>query len=416
MATIDEQVEVLMSGAAYGDPETRENMRKDLRERLLECEREGRPLRVYCGYDPRTSDLHLGHTITMRKLRQFQDLGHDVTFLVGTFTSLIGDPSDKESARDQLTMRKVEDNMRTYAEQAFKILDEDRTRVRRNDEWLAPLDFADIIRLASHFTVQQFLVRENFAKRIDDGKAIYLHEFFYALMQAYDAVAQEADVQVGGQDQLFNILVAGRKLQAGLGQKPQIAIIMGESLPGTDGEIKMSKSLGNHIPLLSEPWDMFGKVMSLPDKAMGVYHKLILGWTQAQVDELEANLRSGDAHPNETKMSLAHEIVSIFHSSAGAEAALARWNEVFRGGGGIPDDLPEAELAAEAEIRDILVRLKMVSSRGEARRLIQQNGVRLNEEKVESLQATVTPEMLPAVLQVGKRQFVRLVKANGGGE
>ncbi|MCY3779941.1 MAG: tyrosine--tRNA ligase, partial [Chloroflexi bacterium] len=194
MATIDEQVEVLMSGAAYGDPDTRENMAKDLRERLRECEREGRPLRVYCGYDPRTSDLHLGHTITMRKLRQFQDFGHDVTFLVGTFTSLIGDPSDKESARDQLTMRNVEDNARTYAEQAFKILDEERTRVRRNDEWLAPLDFADIIRLASHFTVQQFLARENFAKRIDDGKAIFLHEFFYALMQAYDAVAQEADV------------------------------------------------------------------------------------------------------------------------------------------------------------------------------------------------------------------------------
>ena len=416
MPTIEEQVEVLMSGAAYGDPKTRANMAEDLRKRLLECEREGRPLRVYCGYDPRTSELHLGHTITMRKLRQFQDFGHDVTFLVGTFTSLIGDPSDKESARDQLTMRNVEDNARTYAEQAFKILDQERTRVRRNDEWLAPLDFADIIRLASHFTVQQFLVRENFAKRIEEGKAIYLHEFFYALMQAYDAVAQEADVQVGGQDQLFNILDAGRKLQSGLGQKPQIAIIMGESLPGTDGEIKMSKSLGNHIPLLSEPWDMFGKVMSLPDKVMGIYHKLILGWTSTSVDDLEAKLRSGDLHPNDTKMKLAHEIVSIFHSAAEADSAQARWNEVFRGGGGVPDDIAEAELPAETEIRDILVRLKMVSSRGEARRLIQQSGVRLNDQKVDSLQATVTLEMLPAVLQVGKRQFVRLVKPNGGSE
>lgn len=416
MATIDEQVEVLMSGTAYGDPETRENMAKDLRERLLECEREGRPLRVYCGYDPRTSDLHLGHTITMRKLRQFQDFGHDVTFLVGTFTSLIGDPSDKESARDQLTMRNVEDNARTYAEQAFKILEEERTRVRRNDEWLAPLDFADIIRLASHFTVQQFLARENFAKRIDDGKAIFLHEFFYALMQAYDAVAQEADVQVGGQDQLFNILVAGRKLQTGLGQKPQIAIIMGESLPGTDGEVKMSKSLGNHIPLLSEPWDMFGKIMSLPDTAMGIYHKLILGWTQSQVDALERKLGAGELHPNETKMKLAHDIVSIFHSAAAADDSQTRWNEVFRGGGGVPDDIREEELPGEAEIRDILVSLNMVSSRSEARRLIQQNGVRLNERKVESLQATVRPEMLPAVLQVGKRQFVRLVKPNGGSE
>ena len=410
MATIDEQVEVLMSGTAYGDPATRDNMAKDLRQRLCESQREGRPLRVYCGYDPRTSDLHLGHTITMRKLRQFQDFGHDVTFLVGTFTSLIGDPSDKDSARDQLTMRMVEDNARTYAEQAFKILDEERTRVRRNDEWLAPLDFADIIRLASHFTVQQFLARENFAKRIDESKAIFLHEFFYALMQAYDAVAQEADVQVGGQDQLFNILVAGRKLQTGLGQKPQIAIIMGESLPGTDGEIKMSKSLGNHIPLLSEAWDMFGKVMSLPDKAMGVYHKLILGWTQARVDELEAKLKSGDLHPNQTKMSLAGEIVKIFHGADEAEAAQARWNEVFRGGAGIPDDIEEAELAENAQVRDILLRLNMVSSRAEARRLIAQNGVRLNDEKVASLQAEVTTDMLPAVLQVGKRRFVRLVQ------
>ncbi len=412
MATIEEQVEVLMSGAAYGDPATRDNMAKDLRERLLECEAEGRPLRVYCGYDPRTADLHLGHTITMRKLRQFQDFGHDVTFLIGTFTSLIGDPSDKDSARDQLTRQDVEENARTYAEQAFKILDRELTRVRRNDEWLATLDFADIIRLASHFTVQQFLARENFAKRIDDGKAIHLHEFFYALMQAYDAVAQEADVQVGGQDQLFNILVAGRKLQTGLGQKPQIAVIMGESLPGTDGDVKMSKSLGNHIPLLSEPWDMFGKVMSLPDKAMGIYHKLILGWTPAQVAALERKLQSGERHPNEAKMNLARAIVSIFHGEAAAKAAQKRWNEVFRGGSGIPDDMDEAGVSANEAIRDILVRLQMVSSRGEAKRLIQQNGVRLNEEKVASLTAVVSPEMLPAILQVGKRQFVRLVKAD----
>jgi len=410
MATIEEQVEVLMSGTAYGDPETRTNMAKDLRDRLLECEREARPLRVYCGYDPRTSDLHLGHTITMRKLRQFQDFGHDVTFLVGTFTSLIGDPSDKDSTRDQLTMQRVEDNAKTYAEQAFKILDQDRTRVRRNDEWLSLLDFADIIRLASHFTVQQFLVRENFAKRLEEGKAIYLHEFFYALMQAYDAVAQEADVQVGGQDQLFNILVAGRKLQTGLGQKPQIAIIMGESLPGTDGEIKMSKSLGNHIPLLAEPWDMFGKVMSLPDKAMSIYHKLILGWSPARIVELEGNLKAGKWHPNEVKMRLAGDIVTIFHSPQAAAAAQARWDEVFRGGSGIPTDIAEAVLSAEEEIRDVMVRLNMASSRGEARRLIQQNGVRLNDQRVEDIKARVKLDRLPAVLQVGKRQFVRLVK------
>jgi tyrosyl-tRNA synthetase len=411
MPTIDEQVDILMSGAEYGDPQTKENMRRELRERLLEADKQGRPLRVYCGYDPRTADLHLGHTITMRKLRQFQEFGHDVTFLVGTFTSLIGDPSDKDKAREQLTAEQVDENARTYAEQAFKILDPALTRVRRNDEWLSTLDFADIIRLASNFTVQQFLIRENFKRRLDDGLPIYLHELFYGLMQGYDAVAQEADVQVGGQDQLFNILVAGRKLQEALGQKPQIAIIMGESLPGTDGEIKMSKSLGNHIPLLSEPWDMFGKVMSIPDKAMPIYFKLILGYSPAQLQDLTEGLASGRLHPNEIKMQLAREIVSIFHSPKDAEVAQKRWDEVFRGGSGIPDDIPEESLAADERITDILRRLNMVASGAEARRLIQQNGVRLNEQPVTDVNALVTLDMLPVVLQVGKRKFVRLVRA-----
>lgn len=417
MPTIDEQVEILMSGAEYGDPQTRENMRRELRERLIEAEKERRPLRVYAGFDPRTSDLHLGHTIPMRKLRQFQEFGHDVTFLIGTFTSLIGDPSDKDKLREQLTREQVEENARTYAEQAFKILDPNLTRVRRNDEWLSTLDFADIIRLASNFTVQQFLVRENFAKRLDAGQPIYLHELFYGLMQGYDAVAQEADVQVGGQDQLFNILVAGRKLQEGMGQKPQVAIIMGESLPGTDGEIKMSKSLGNHIPLLAEPWDMFGKVMSVPDKAMPIYHKLILGWSPQQVKELVDGLANGSLHPNEVKMRLAREIVRIFHGEAAAQEAQRRWDEVFRGGSGVPEDIPEEPLAAEERVTDILRRLNMVSSGAEAKRLIQQNGVRLDGSVISDVNATIQPEALPAVLQVGKRKFVRLVAAgqNGAG-
>ncbi|MFN8530744.1 MAG: tyrosine--tRNA ligase [Anaerolineae bacterium] len=408
MPTIDEQVEILMSGAAYGDDQTRENMKRELKERLIDAEKHGRPLRVYCGYDPRTSDLHLGHTITMRKLKQFQDFGHDVTFLVGTFTSLIGDPSDKDKAREQLTPEQVDENARTYAEQAFKILDRDLTRVRRNDEWLSTLDFADIIRLASNFTVQQFLIRENFSKRIDAGQPIYLHELFYGLMQGYDAVAQEADVQVGGQDQLFNILVAGRKLQEGMGQRPQVAIIMGESLPGTDGDIKMSKSLGNHIPLLAEPWDMFGKVMSLPDKAMPIYHKLVLGWSPIKVKELEEGLTSGALHPNEAKMRLAREIVAIFHSPADAEAAQKRWDEVFRSGG-MPSEMDEQPLEAEEKLVDLLRRLGMVASGAEARRLIQQSGVRMDDKPVTDPMATVTPAQLPVVLQVGKRKFVRLV-------
>ncbi|MCS6834640.1 MAG: tyrosine--tRNA ligase [Anaerolineae bacterium] len=414
MPSLEEQLDVLMSGTEYGDPQTKETMRRELRERLIECEQQGRPLRVYCGYDPRTADLHLGHTITMRKLRQFQDFGHDVTFLVGTFTSLIGDPSDKDKARSQLTREEVMENARTYAQQAFKILDPQRTRVRYNDEWLSPLDFADIIRLASNFTVQQFLVRENFAKRIDAGQAIYLHEFFYALMQAYDAVAQEADVQVGGQDQLFNILVAGRKLQQGLGQKPQIAIIMGESLPGTDGHQKMSKSQGNHIPLLAEPWDMYGKVMSIPDTAMPVYHKLILGWQPPQLSELERGLADGTIHPNEAKMNLAREIVSIFHSPQDAEAAQRRWDEVFRSGSrdAIPQDIPEEVMNEDKKILDILRDLKMVASGSEAKQLMKGGGVRLNGQVINDPQMVITRSSLPQVLQVGKRKYVRLLASD----
>ncbi|MBZ0278750.1 MAG: tyrosine--tRNA ligase, partial [Anaerolineae bacterium] len=335
--------------------------------------------------------------------------GHDVTFLIGTFTSLIGDPSDKDKARAQLTRDEVEENARTYAEQAFKILDRDLTRVRYNDEWLSTLDFADIIRLASNFTVQQFLVRENFKKRLDAGEPIYLHELFYGLMQGYDAVAQEADVQVGGQDQLFNILVAGRKLQSALGQKPQIAIIMGESLPGTDGDVKMSKSQGNHIPLLGEAWDMFGKVMSVPDKAMPIYHRLILGWSPAQVKELETGLESGTLHPNEAKMRLAREIVAVFHSPEDAAAAQKRWDDVFRSHGGLPEDMPDEVVQPGERVSDILRRLNMVASGKEAKRLMEQSGVRLNGDAITDPMAVVAPESLPAVLQVGKRKFVRLI-------
>jgi tyrosyl-tRNA synthetase len=410
MPSIDEQVALLMQGAEYGDPQTKAMMAKELRDRLIEAERDGRPLRVYCGYDPRTTDLHLGHTITMRKLRQFQDLGHDVTFLIGTFTSLIGDPSDKDQAREQMTPETVRNNAQTYAGQAFKVLDRARTRVRHNDEWLADLNFADIIKLASNFTVQQFLVRDNFRNRLDAGEPIFLHEMFYALMQAYDAVAQETDVQVGGQDQLFNIVVAGRKLQQALGQRPQVAIIMGESLPGTDGEVKMSKSLGNHVPILAPPEDMYGKVMSIPDKAMLIYHKLVLGWSPAQLEDLEARLGSGEAHPRDVKMALAREIVTIFHDADAAQAAEADFIRKFREHEA-PDEMPVEALTAPERVVDVLARLKMTQSRGEAKRLIQNNGVRLNGELVQDTSAEVDLGMLPVVLQVGKRKFVRLVKA-----
>src|SRR3990172_5494815 len=303
MPSIDEQVKVLMSGVEYGDPETKENMRAELRERLIEAEKAGRPLRVYCGYDPRTADLHLGHTITMRKLRQFQELGHEVIFLIGSYTSLVGDPSDKDKTRPVMTPEDVSRNSETYAGQAFKILDSKKTRIRHNGEWLANLRLLDLIKLAQNFTIQQFMDRETFARGWEKGEPIFLQETFYALMQGYDAVAMETDVQVGGTDQLFNILTAGRKLQEFFGQKPQVGIIMG-ILPGTDGVVKMSKSLGNHIPLNSTPEDMYGKVMSVPDIAMQSYFRLATRWTPEKVAEVEAGQKAG-AHPRDVKMALA---------------------------------------------------------------------------------------------------------------
>ncbi|MBN1680366.1 MAG: tyrosine--tRNA ligase [Anaerolineae bacterium] len=405
MASIDQQVEVLMSGTEYGDPQTKENMAKELRERLILAEKEGRPLRVYCGYDPRKPDLHLGHTITMRKLRQFQEFGHDVTFLIGTFTSMLGDPSDVDKTREQLTLEQVEINARTYQDQAFKILDPAKTRVRRNDEWLAGLDFRDIIKLAQNFTVQQFLARENFAKRLDAGEAIYLHEMFYSLMQAYDAVAMEIDAQVGGQDQLFNILVAGRKLQQGLGQLPLIAIIMGESLPGTDGEIKMSKSLGNDVPLMTTAEDMYGKIMSIPDKAMPIYHKLLFGYTAKQLDELAEHMASD---PMGIKKALAFRVVGEFYGEDGAEQGANHFATVFQGAG-LPDDMLSYTLTGATRVTDILAEAGLTSSKGDAKRQIKGGGVRLDGDKVTDIDAEISPGALPVVLQVGKRKFVRVV-------
>jgi tyrosyl-tRNA synthetase len=257
--------------------------------------------------------------------------------LIGTFTSTIGDPSDVDKAREQLTLEQVNEHARTYQKQAFKILDPQKTIVRRNEEWLASLDFKDIILLAQNFTVQQFLTRDNFARRMEEGQPIYLHELFYSLMQAYDAYAMRSDVQVGGQDQLFNILVAGRKLQQSLGIPPLIAIIMGESLPGTDGVVKMSKSMGNHIPLDTTPEDMYGKVMSVPDQAMRIFHKLLLGWNEPQLQALDSRMA---VDPMGAKKALAHEIVRIFMSEDAADQAAEHFSAVFQKDQ-LPEDMPE---------------------------------------------------------------------------
>jgi tyrosyl-tRNA synthetase len=402
--TIEEQVALLMQGTEYGDQELKQAMANELRERLLEVQREGRPLRVYCGFDPRTSDLHLGHTVPIRKLRQFQELGHEVTFLVGNYTSLIGDPSDQDKLRPQLTLEQTDHNARTYAEQAYKILDRRKTQVRFNSEWLAELSFLELIKLASNFSIQQFLTRETFRKRWDNGDAIYLHETFYSLMQGYDAYALKTDVQVGGTDQLFNIVTAARKIMTFLGARPNIPIILG-ILPGTDGEVKMSKSLGNHIPLFSTPEDMYGKVMSVPDKAMGQFFRLVTRFTPVDIAAIEKGLAEGSMHPRDVKMRLAHEIVSIYHHPDAATQAEEAFVRVFQQKE-TPDEMPVYTLQAGQTVLDVLLAAKMASSKSEGRRLIDQKGVRLEGE---TLTDPNQPFPHPGVLQAGKRHFVRIV-------
>ena len=401
--TIDEQVALLMQGTEYGDEELKQTMAAELRARLLEAEKEGRPLRVYCGFDPRTSDLHLGHTVPMRKMGQFQQLGHEVIFVVGSFTSLIGDPSDKDKLRPQLTMEEVQRNARTYAEQAGKVLDLQKVAIRYNSEWLEGLSFVELIKLASNFTIQQFLTRENFRKRWDNSEAIYLQETFYAIMQGYDAYQLKADVQIGGTDQLFNIITAGRKVMTALGTQPNIGVILA-ILPGTDGEVKMSKSLGNHIPLLSTPEDMYGKVMSVPDKAMSAFFRLVTRWTPPQIAEIERGLAEGTSHPRDVKMQLAHEIVSIYHSPAAAEQAEEAFKKVFQQKD-LPDEMPEFALQPGQTVVDVLVGGGLASSKSEARRLIQQNGVRLDGE---TLTDPTQPFPHAGVVQAGKRKFLRV--------
>jgi len=403
--TIDQQVEYLMRGTEYGDEELKKAFTEELRQRLIEAQQEGRPLRVYCGYDPRTADLHLGHTITMRKLRQFQELGHEVTFLIGTYTSLIGDPSDKDVLRPQLSPEEVERNARTYAEQAYKVLDPQKTIIRYNAEWLSKLTFADLIHLASNFTIQQFLTRENFRLRWERNDPIYLHETFYSLMQGYDAYALKADCQVGGTDQLFNIATAARKIMTFLGEKPNIPIIMA-ILPGTDGVVRMSKSLGNHIPLNTTADDMYGKVMSIPDFAMGSYFRLVTRWQSEYIQELEEGMTSGKYHPRDVKMKLAREITAIFYGDQAAEEAEQNFVRVFQQREA-PEEMPVYQLQPGQTVLEVLLAAGLVGSKSEGRRLIDQQGVRLDGDL---LGDPNQPFPHSGVLQVGKRRFVRVME------
>jgi tyrosyl-tRNA synthetase len=403
MKSIDEQMAILMQGVQFGDEQTKETMEAELRERLAE----GRPLRVYCGYDPTAPDIHLGHTVTMRKLRQFQGLGHEVTFLIGNFTGLIGDPSDRDSLRRQQTAEEVMEKAKTYTDQAFKILDREKTLIRYNADWLAKLTFEDVLKLASHFTVQQFLARDRFAQRYGRGDPIWVHEFMYALMQGYDAVAMNTDVQVGGTDQLFN-LMAGRKLQEAFGQKPQIALTT-PILVGTDGHLRMSQTTGNYIGINEPPEEIYGKVMSIPDHAMLDYYTLVTRFGPDEVAAVERGLVNGSLHPMEAKRQLAREIVSIFHNDEAAAGAEAHFKKVFQERE-LPGEIPaHRPTASEMNIVDLLVATDLAKSKSEARRLIGQGGVRLDGEKVGSIELMVSVKS-GMILQVGKRRFARLIR------
>ncbi len=404
---VREEVELLMQGTEYGDAELAARMASELEERIVQTRREGRPLRVYCGFDPRTSDLHIGHMVPIRKLRQFQELGHEVTFLVGTGTALIGDPSDKTGIRATMSRQEAIANGKTYAEQAFRMLDPQKTRVRFNHEWLERLRLEELSRLAAQFTIQQILNRENFHARWERGDPVYLHETFYSLMQGYDAFTLQADVQVGGSDQLFNIVTASRRLMSALGARPNVALIVG-ILPGTDGSVKMSKSLGNHIRILAPPQDMYGKVMSVPDSAMRSYFDLAAPLPPAEVTELFRQLESGLLHPRDLKRRLAREIVGAFHSPEAANGAEEEFIRVFQKSEA-PLEIPELRISVPAALTEVLVSAGLAPSRSEARRLITQRGVRVDGGVVEA-DRTVDGTCL---VQVGKRRFLRVRLGSG---
>jgi tyrosyl-tRNA synthetase len=412
---VDEQLDLLQKGAA-------EIIRvADLRERLEEARKTGRPLRIKAGFDPTAPDLHLGHTVLMRKLRHFQQLGHQVIFLVGDFTSLIGDPTGRNVTRKPLTREQIDENAKTYQEQVFKILDRDKTEVRFNSEWLDKLGYEGVIRLASHFTVSQMLERDEFHKRYNAEQPIGLHEFLYPLMQGYDSVALECDVELGGTDQRFN-LMGGRELQRQYGQKPQI-VLMTPILEGLDGVQKMSKSLGNAIGINEPPAEMYGKLMSISDELMWKYWTFLTDLRQSQVDDLRVEVGSGALHPMEAKKRLARTIVTGFHSAEEAARADENWAQMFQQKSAGQDlDLEEVSVAyadlvgpsgapgsLPIRLPKLLVQLGLAASGAEASRKIAEKAVKLDGET--AINALISLEKLPAriTVRLGKRAKVALI-------
>ncbi|EDM67556.1 tyrosyl-tRNA synthetase [Moritella sp. PE36] len=377
-------------------------------EELVAKLKEGRPLRIKLGADPTGADLHLGHTVILNKLRQFQDLGHEVIFLIGDFTATVGDPSGKNSTRPPLTREDVLVNAKTYTDQVFKILDESKTRIEFNSTWLNELGAAGIIRLASQQTVARMLERDDFKKRYASGQGIAIHEFMYPLLQGYDSVALKADVELGGTDQKFNLLM-GRELQKAEGQKPQTVIMM-PLLVGLDGVKKMSKSSNNYIGVTDAPNEMFGKIMSITDELMWNYFELLSFRPLAEIEKFKADIAADAVNPRDVKISLAKEIIARFHDEAAAESAHNDFTQRFSKNS-IPDEMPEFDFAVSdaMAIANLLKEAGLVSGTSEAMRMIKQGAVKIDSVKIDDTR--LVPTAGTAVYQVGKRKFARITLA-----
>lgn len=370
---------------------------------LLEKLKAGKKLRVYLGIDPTSTNIHLGNAVPLRKLRDFQNAGHEVIFLVGSFTALIGDTSDKDSMRQPLTQAQIETNFHTYKEQASKILDFSKAKIMYNGDWLSNLSFQNIVELAQHFTVQQMIQRDMYQKRLEQDKPIGLHEFLYPLMQGYDSVHMEVDLEIGGNDQLFNML-AGRTLLQAYKQKEKF-VLTTPLIEGTDGR-KMSKSYHNTINLTDSPTDMFGRAMSMSDDLIIKYFILCTDLPLKEIDEIDQSLKAG-SNPRDAKMKLAGELVKMYHSEKEAIQAQEDFVNVFKKGG-VPEEMPEFKLNGERNIVDLLVLCNLVKTKSEARQLIEQGGVKVKDEKIISHSHVVHLEE-GMVIQVGKRRFARIV-------
>ncbi len=397
--TISEQLDVLTSRAVDL------HSRGELEKKLIRSQQTGKPLRIKYGADPSAPDIHLGHTVGLRKLREFQELGHTVVFIIGDFTGMIGDPSGKSKTRKALTREEVAENAKSYQEQVFKVLDPAKTELRFNGEWFTPMTFDEVIRLSAKVTVAQMLQRDDFAKRHAGNQPISLVEFLYPLIQGHDSVVVEADVELGGTDQLFNLLL-GRELQKQAGQEPQVVMTL-PLLEGLDGVQKMSKSLNNYIGISENPSQMFGKAMSISDELMWRYFELVLGWPREKVTALRGQVEQGERNPREVKDELAREIIAQFHDEDAAKEASEEFARVFSKGA-LPDDVETYVLPAEVALLDLLADQGLVASKGEGRRLLKQNAVKLDDAVVTDPFLTLVPGK-EQVLKVGKRRFLKIM-------